>query len=560
MEKKSFLLGCFTSLSVLIIILIVTILLIFFGIKNKLSDIPIVSDSSYIEISITTEIKEYNNIDFYDNTPSVKKITEKIISAKDDDRVHGLILKFVSPLSLGYSSVREFSEAIKIFKKSNKKVYAYIDFAMDRDYLLATVSDRIALNPSASAGILLRGISVQNIYLKEFLNRLGIEIKVLKTGKAKSFGEIFTDTLMSRDTKENYKVVFGNFFNEIKDEIVSNRKIKNIKDIYQNRDRLIINSFYAIDLSLVDTLTYYKDFLVKNSIHNKINIVDYTPKVIEEKEDKIAVVYLSGEIISSNNETGYLNTISKNKIESILDQIDENEKIKAIVLRINSGGGSSLEADIILNQVLSKVDLPLVISMGDIAASGAYYISSKADYIFADVFTITGSIGVFSLFPYADELANKMGLNSDGIKFGEFSNIFNPFQTPNKNHLKIYQAQIEDVYNDFKKNVATGRNMSMLEVERNSQGLIFTGKMAKERGLVDEVGTLYDAIDKASQLAKIDEFSIVYYPRKKSILEYIMDPLSLIGLIQNKSLNELKLFVKNILFQKTQTYQNIEVK
>ena len=569
LNLKSYLLGCLSSLLLLILGIVIVVALIVFGFNSAFGkdEFAHIQDNTFLIFEVPNEISDYDFVDFdifsRVKSASLHSIRQKIKDASEDDRIGGIVLKFSTPSSIPLSKVSELGSILQQFKESGKKVYAHIDYAFDKSYLLATFAQKIALNPSASSGIALMGLSAQNLYYKKLLDKIGVDVMVVSAGKAKSFGEPFIQDFMSRAAKENLNTFLLDIYENLKNEISSNRNIKNIDFIYQNRESLFVNQSEAVELNLVDELASFGDFLEKLGITHKVLLQDYYfEKESNSKQQKVAVVYLSGVITpDETNEFGTQSLISAENVDEQISEIEKQEDIKAIVLRINSPGGSSLESEIILNHILQKTSLPVISSFDAVAASGGYYIAAKSDYIFADKYSLTGSIGVFAIVPFAKDLTDKIGISVDGVSLGRYAEIFNTLKKPSKTLEKQLKIQVEDVYQEFVENVAQGRNLTTSEVEQLAEGLIYTGKQAKEQGLVDEIGNLEDAIQKAADIADLDDFLVVYYPERVSILTKLFegDFSILYNLVQNREFLKFKLLFDNFLDQPIQSFRNFYV-
>jgi protease-4 len=525
MRKKWFSLGCLTSL-------ILFGLFIWLGIHsaNKyLNDKSVsVSPSSYLYLNLKGSIPEYfplKDSNFGNWNISAKDIIDKIKYAKVDVKIKGIILepKFIS---VGLATSHEIMEALEDFKKSGKKVIAYFDMGGNRDYFLASVANEIVLNPSSSSFILLTGLGHKTTYYKDILDKIGVDMKVVHAGKYKGYGENYSRNSMSPEVKENISRLFDGVYSEMLSTIAGNRKISlgEMQKIYNSRKNIFISGQYALDLKLVDKLMYREDLYKQLKIDKKhlISISNYGIKYNIPIGAKIGVLYANGPITTADKITE--NRITSKKLNQQLDKLMKDSSIKSIVIRVNSPGGSAMESDIIWKKIkeVKKVK-PVVISMGDVAASGGYFISSGADYIIADPFTITGSIGVVAVFPNISKLSKKIGFNRDGVVKGKFSNILDPMEPINPETLNAFKMSINRTYDEFKMRVSNGRNISLSNVELIAQGQVWNSQDALNNKLIDDLGDLNKAIRKAASIAGIKDYSVVYFPKQKDIFEVILE-------------------------------------
>jgi len=487
-----------------------------------------VKKGSYLHLKLSGTINDHNEFTeniFGENTISTHSIVEKINHATLDENIVGIILE-PKYIQCGLANINEISVAIRNFQESDKKVIAYFDIALQKDYLLASVADEIYLNPSASAGIYLTGIGGSSLFYKDMLDKIGVNIEVIHAGKYKGAGESFSRNSYSQSVKKNLNILFTDIYDKILTTISKNRNItfEEIKKIYEERNEISIDKETAVEYGLVDELIFRDELFEKLEISDNkvVNLQKYNILKRKRKDDNIAVIYANGPIVSANSIYGMQN-ISASRMDKIFDKVQKNNSIKAVVIRVNSPGGSALESEIILNRIkqLRKIK-PVVISMGNVAASGGYYISAESDFIFADPFTITGSIGVVAMIPNVYDFTQKIDLNSDKISCGKFADLLNIYTKPNQEEYEALQNDIKDTYFEFKTRVATGRDIPFNDVETIAQGQVWSSDKAKENHLVDEIGILNDAIIKAVQFAEITDYSIKYYPKKKSIFEELL--------------------------------------
>ncbi len=561
MRKKWFAFGCLTSILVLIIII--------FFIGHSISKLGKqkavkVLPGSYLHLRLSGRIVDYKEIkdDLFmidDDVYSAHEIIEKIDKAAKDDKIKGIILE-PEWIRCGFATTNEIIAALEDFKTGGKQVIAYLDMVTNRDYFLASAAHEIYLNPSASAGILLTGIGSNILFYKDLLDKLGIEMQVIHAGKYKGAGEPYTRNQISKPFRESIDKLFSDIYENMLAEIANRREITTaqIKDIYEIRDELFINRETALKYKLVDELSFKEDLLAKFGIDNDnlLSLEDYKTRTVPLSfQENIAVLYAQGMITRARS--GFEQKISAPRITKLLDKLQKDDKVKALVIRVNSPGGSALESEIILAKIREfKKQKPVVISMGNVAASGGYYISCVSDHIFADPFTITGSIGVVGMIPNINKLGDKVGIHPNEIRKGKFSNIFDPWVKPDPEQFSALKKGIEETYMEFKSRVSEGRDMSLNEVEKLAQGRIWSCRDAGENDLIDETGNLEDAIIKAAELAGITAFARTYYPKQKSFLELLLKERFNLDIISKVLNNDLQ---KDLGFDKAADfYKNIK--
>jgi protease-4 len=487
-----------------------------------------VKDNSVIELDLSDVTLDYaGKINFKDFNYFETKhnglidILNAIDYAKTDEKIKGIsILNNFSGLGLAQS--KALRDKLEDFKKSGKFVVAYSNYLTQKDYYLNSVADTLYLNPVGELDF--KGLSSEILYMKELQEKTGIKMEVIRHGKYKSAVEPFLAQEMSPENREQMTVLLESAWKTIVDDISNSRKI--------GVDSLnsIANSLggrtpeLALAKNLVDKVAYedvYHD-AIKRALkvkgtedYNKVAIVDYAKKVATtaknfDKEDIIAVVYAQGEIASGE---GDVDVIGEGAIRRSLEEARKNKNIKAVVLRVNSPGGSALTSDLIWREIeLTKKLKPVVVSMGNYAASGGYYISCNANKIFAEPSTITGSIGVFGMLPNMSALAKNIGINAEQVKTHANSGGYSIFEPLDENFKNFTLESIENIYSTFVKRVADGRKMSTQEVDAIAQGRVWTGTDALRIGLVDELGGLDDAIAYAAKIAKTETYKTKNFP------------------------------------------------
>lgn len=449
------------------------------------------------------------------------ELLNAIENAKTDDNIKGISIE-LSPMSeIGISQSQTLRDKLLDFKKSGKFITAYNDYFTQRAYYLSSVADSIFVNPSGMVEF--TGLSTEKLYFKDFQEKYGIKLEVIRHGKYKSAMEGFLDNKMSEANREQTLSFLQSIWNEILADISASRKLttETLNNIADTNGTVTLQK--TLDHKLIDKIAYadqYENSLKKLSKTDtatdleKIEIADYIStgkgRISNTAKDKIAVLYAQGEIMYDKGDETY---VGNEAVIEALKDIREEKNIKAVVLRINSPGGSALASDLIWREIeLTKKVKPVVVSMGDLAASGGYYIACNADRIFAEPTTITGSIGVFGAIPNASGLAGKMGINAEQVSTNKGANysIFEPMTNDFHDNIKI---SIDEIYQSFISHVAEGRKMTTAAVDSIGQGRVWTGIQAKENGLVDEIGNMNQAVAYAAKLAKITDYKTTSYPR-----------------------------------------------
>lgn len=466
----------------------------------------------------------------------LQRIVELIRHAATDDKIKGIYLEN-NNISMGQSSLYTIIQELNEFKKSGKFIYSYANAHSQSSYFLCSVADSMFLNPQGLVD--LRGFGSMVPFFKGTMDKLGIKMEVFYAGDFKSASEPFRSEKMSDENRLQIKEFLYDMKALMAKTLEENRKINAVE-----LDS-IMNQFAgrsaksALSHKLVDVLMQKSDFeaflKTKLGVEEKkelslISLGKYRDVVeIEEKKgkEKIAIVYAEGEISFGDDAKG---VITKNKYSKIFSKILEDEKVKAVVLRVNSPGGDAFTSEVIWDYVqkLKAKNIPVVASFGDYAASGGYYIACGADYIVAQPNTLTGSIGVFTMFPNVKTLTqDKLGLRFDTVKTNDLSIALSPFQELSEKEKVLMQESVLDIYDLFLDRVSKGRNLSLDSTKMIARGRVWTGKRAVDLGLVDELGNLDFAINKAKEMAKLDKYSVTEYPSVKvDFLSEIMRELN----------------------------------
>lgn len=460
-------------------------------------------------------------------------ILSSIRKAKDNENIKGIYLQPTS-LSTSFASLEEIRHALVDFKGSGKFIVAYADQYTQSMYYLASVADKVIVNPQGT--ISWHGLASQPVFFKDLLNKLGIEMQIFKVGTYKSAVEPYIATEMSEANREQVTAFLTSIWGRLLEDVSASRNIpKETLNNYADQMMDLKQAEEYLTCGLADTLLY-KDGVLNYlkelsgreadeslrtlSLNDMKNVKRNTP--LDKSGNIIAVYYAFGGI---DDGTSPEEGINSEKVITDLRKLREDETIKAVVLRVNSPGGSAYGSEQIWHEVvLLKAKKPVIVSMGDYAASGGYYISCAADTIVADPTTLTGSIGIFGMFPNMQGLlTDKIGLHFDMVKTNRFSDMGDMTRPFNADEREAMQNYINNGYKLFVKRCADGRGMSTEAIEKIAEGRVWTGEAAKELGLVDELGGLDRALEIAAQKVGIEAYSVVNYPAKESFFSTLLD-------------------------------------
>jgi protease-4 len=462
--------------------------------------------------------------------PSLSNVIGLIQHAKKDSNIKGIYIK-CQQNSNGYASSEEIRKALVDFKKSNKFIFAYGETISQKGYWVGNVANQIYTHPQG--GLEFSGFSLETVFLKGMLDKLDVEMQVFYAGKFKSATEPFRYTKMSDANKQQTGVWLNGLYDHFISSVSSARQIAPEKLKAMANEAKIQSAQDALSNGLVDGLIY--DDQLKKMISKKLNgVKENDIPFVSIKEyakssplrgtgaGKIAVVYADGDIVMGK---GIKGSIASDDFRMLLQKIRADESIDALVLRVNSPGGSALASDIIWRELeLIKGKIPVIVSMGDVAASGGYYIACGADSIYADANTITGSIGVFTVIPnISGFMNNKLGISFDGVKTAPYADAPSSTRPLNTMEQKMLQSGVDSIYHTFKTRVSKGRKKSMDYVDSIAQGRVWLGSDAINVGLVDRIGTLNDALASAAKMAKLKGYSIKQYPESKSFIEDLIE-------------------------------------
>jgi protease IV len=532
---KSFFKIVFASLLSLIIFSLLGILIIA-GIVASLSneEPKQVISNSVLVLDLAENFPEQTKSDAFTEllskkkgkVPSLSTLINLIHFAAKDSSIKGIYIKCQQNPN-GYAASEEIRSALLDFKKSKKFIIAYGETITQKGYWIANVANQIYTHPQG--GLEWNGFSYETMFLKGLMDKLEIQPQVFYAGKFKSATEPFRYNEMSPANKLQTSVWLNGVYNSFIEGTSALRNINADTLKYLSDKGIIQNSEDALNHHLVDGL-FYDDQVKKRiaqSVHiskeqdiSFLNINDYASSVAIRGTGagKIAVIYADGDIVMGKGEN---NSIASDDYRSMLQHIRNDKNIDAVVLRVNSPGGSALASDIIWRELdLLKKEKPVIVSMGNYAASGGYYISCNADSIFSDANTITGSIGVFSVIPnITNFMKNKLGITFDRVNTSTYADAPSSTRALNATEQKFIQAGVDSIYNTFKKRVAKGRNKSEAYVDSIAQGRVWIGADAIKVGLVDRIGNLNDAIASAAKMAHLKGYSIKSYPEPKSFIE-----------------------------------------
>ncbi|MGN7515156.1 MAG: signal peptide peptidase SppA [Allomuricauda sp.] len=524
--------------SLVAFMIVVGMFFIFMALIGSADDGVVVKKNSVLELSFVAPILDYTGKDETDPFAAfggvelgLDEILHAIEVAKNDDNIEGISLT-TGFLQAGVAQTREIRKALLDFKSTGKFVLAHADVYAQRDYYLASAADEVYVNP---VGVLdFKGLATEVLFYKELQEKSGIKMEVIRHGKYKSAVEPFLSDTMSEENRTQIKELISSIWSVIVDDISESRNItpQNLNIIADTLGGR--TPAYAVASGLLDGTLYFDQYenLLKEKIGlgeddelNYVGFMDYVQKANKRKihkgSDKIAVIYAQGEILGGE---GGKNYIGQGLIVDALHKALDNERVKAIVLRVNSPGGSALVSDIIWREMqLAKEEKPLVVSFGNVAASGGYYIGVGGDRIFAEPTTITGSIGVFGTIPNVNQLAADIGINAEQVGTNQNSVDYSFFEPMTDSFRSVMQESIEETYETFLDRVAQGRNMSVERVNEVAQGRVWSGVDAQALGLVDELGTLDDAIAAAAEMAGVKDYGIRKYPKYKSDFERFME-------------------------------------
>ncbi|MEM7106013.1 MAG: signal peptide peptidase SppA [Bacteroidota bacterium] len=515
------------------------------NIAKKVNTAEKVKPNTVLSINLNEPIPERTNnvpVNPYEMTLEqndvlgLQDLLEVLEVAKEDDNIKGIYMELSQPMT-GLASLSAIRAAVDDFKESGKFVVAYSGFYSQTGYYMASVADKVYINPTGS--IFFNGFAAQVPFFKDMLDKIGVKAQVFYAGKFKSATEPFRRTEMSPENRLQIKEYLDENYQYFLEDISKSRDIS-VAELMRIADEFELRETEdAQRLNFVDGIMYKDQVL--DELRDRLGL-DKNEKITTmslgayhaaagkrsnyKAKDKIAVVYAEGGIVDGEGEQG---SIGGDKYARIIRKIRQDKKVKAIVLRVNSGGGSGYASENIWREMglANEQGIKTVVSMGDVAASGGYYIACNSDKVFAQRNTITGSIGVFGLLPSMKELMNdKIGIRMDTVKTGKYATIGNTFYDLNPDESLLIQQMVDTFYQHFLERVADGRSMTVKEVNEVAQGRVWTGAQAKALGLIDEMGDLNAALKSAAELADLDEYRMVEYPKTKDPFTQLIEELT----------------------------------
>ncbi|WP_256004817.1 signal peptide peptidase SppA [Pedobacter deserti] len=516
---------------------------LFIGLVSTLDDesVSVVDNNTVLYLNLDQQILERTPSDAFANLPIIGTDGEKRIGfydiikalkkAKDDDRIECVYVSASMPQA-GFATLKEIRDALADFRKSGKKVIAYSEVYTQNAFYVASVADKVYLNPQGA--LELKGFSSKIMFFKGALDKLGIEAQIVRVGSYKSAVEPFMAEGMSDKNREQVSAYLNGLYNTFLQGIGSARKIA-VADLHDMADNYKIQQpSDALSAKLVDGLKYKDEVLdelrtlsgkEKDKDLNTITINEYAKNAKAETgagKKRVAVIYANGDIMGGE---GSNEEIGSERLSRAIRKARTDSMVHAIVLRVNSPGGSALASDVIWREVLlARKVKPVIASFGDVAASGGYYIACAADSIFVQPNTITGSIGVFGVIPNLQNLLNnKLGITFDGVKTGKYADIMSMERPMTSGERLIVQNDVNRVYDSFLSRVAEGRKKSKSYVDSIAGGRVWVGTDAVKIGLADRTGSFNEAIAAAAKKANLKEYRVVEYPEMLSPIKSLMD-------------------------------------
>jgi protease-4 len=510
-----------------------------------------VKDNSVIELNLEEVTNDYGGT-YYNDTYSflnsepkdgLVDVLNAIDAAKTDSKIKGITITN-SATMLGMAQNKSLRDKLNEFKKSGKFVVSYSDTYSQSDYYLNSVSDTIYLNPAGDLDF--KGLSSEVMFFKDFQEKTGITMEVIRHGKYKSAVEPFLANEMSAANREQVTALLTSIWSSVATDISASRKISvdSLNAIAENLGARTAE--LAKQTKLIDKIGYMDEFesgikkalkIKNNEEYNKVEILDYVKatalnNLLNDATDKVAIIYAQGEITGGE---GDVNVIGEIAVREAFKAAIEDENVKSIVLRVDSPGGSALTSELIWREIeLAKKKKPVVVSMGNYAASGGYYISCNASRIFAEPSTLTGSIGVFGVLPNFSKVSNNLGIHTEQVNTHSNAAGYSLFTPLKDNTRAVIQQGVEHVYNTFVNRVAKGRNMTPAAVDSIAQGRVWTGADAIKVGLVDEIGGLDKAIKYAAKLGKTTKYSTQNYPEFERTFDKYLKGMSGLPFAQSK--------------------------
>ncbi|MBN1969581.1 MAG: signal peptide peptidase SppA [Candidatus Delongbacteria bacterium] len=490
-----------------------------------------VNDNSVLKISFSDSFDSGSEDieDISDLSKPLVRFQEKLYAiewAKFDSRINGIYLDLDGMNFLGGAQQEELNSVLESFKESGKNIYSYGNYITTKSYRSAVCSDSIFMPNSNSALFSLSGFTAEFNYYKDVLEKFGVNVHVIHAGDYKSYGENYSKSEMSPQLRSEIEKIFNARFEILKNQITVKRSdLDNFEQNFLNGDYAMLTPAIAYDKGLIDGFSTEQKILNKYGSKEFISLKHYTEvvsleNVLNTKSNSVAVLYAEGNIITGVK--GGDKYISPDELIPEIDKLKENDKVKAVVFRVNSGGGSALSSELIYQSLKELAAVkPLIVSMGDVAASGGYYISTAGHKIFADKYTITGSIGVVAVLPEISKTVKDFGINVEKVQLGKMSQFFSFTTGFDEGALDVFNKRLNDTYSEFRSRVTANRNISDEELENIAGGRIWTGEQALSNGLIDEIGSLNDAINYAVSQSGVTDYSVDYYPEPLTIADKI---------------------------------------
>ena len=529
-------LGTLTAFGLLFVILLL-IISATASIFNASTGVRTLSDNSILNLDLNLPIVERPPV--FDEIQSLLGLEEEVLGlpnilsaikiAAENPKIQGIRLRS-DFISSGWAQTHSIRKALKDIKSKGKFIYAYGDVFTQKGYFLASVADSIFLNTVGALEF--KGLASEVLYYKDFQDKYGFKMEVVRHGKYKSAVEPFLENEMSAENKFQIHTLLNDIWSTLREEISISRDL-----LPETLDAIVSNNKIAIpqdavSSKLIDGLAYEDVFDEKIKTHlgldideklNKVSInrVNSTTESYDASiKDRIAVVFAKGPILYGE---GSESIIAQGIFVETLEELSKDDWIKAVVLRVDSPGGSALTSELIWRTIEKlKKSKPVIVSMGNVAASGGYYIAAGADHIFADPLSITGSIGVFATLPNVKGFLDDIGIQAQSVETHPNALGYSPFQTLNKSYEQQMISGIENIYDIFKERVIQGRELSPEAVENLAQGRVWSGKQALKLGLIDDLGDLQDAITLAANDLDIEDYNVIEYPKFEDNLENML--------------------------------------
>ena len=529
-------LGTLTAFGLLFVILLL-IISATASIFNASTGVKTLSDNSILNLDLNLPIVERPPV--FDEIQSLLGLEEEVLGlpnilsaikiAAENPKIQGIRLRS-DFISSGWAQTHSIRKALKDFKSKDKFIYAYGDVFTQKGYFLASVADSIFLNPVGALEF--KGLASEVLYYKDFQDKYGFKMEVVRHGKYKSAVEPFLENEMSAENKFQIHTLLSDIWSTLREEIsISRDLLPETLDAIVSSNKIAISQD-AVSSKLIDGLAYEDVFDEKIKTRLGLDIDEKLKKVSinsvnSTKEsydasikDRIAVVFAKGPILYGE---GSESIIAQGIFVETLEELSKDDWIKAVVLRVDSPGGSALTSELIWRTIEKlKKSKPVIVSMGNVAASGGYYIAAGADHIFADPLSITGSIGVFATLPNVKGFLDDIGIQAQSVETHPNALGYSPFQTLNKSYEQQMISGIENIYDIFKERVIQGRELSPEAVENLAQGRVWSGKQALKLGLIDDLGDLQDAITLAANDLDIEDYNVIEYPKFEDNLENML--------------------------------------